>query len=250
MGIKGLAEYFVIKYAGDADLSSDDSLGAVINGDKVRILKDKLILAYGKLEEDVTNLPLFKELNTKFNSNAHWDDFHRLMINFVNYVENNDLKKCFNYNVKLIEKLNDLRFEIAHDKSMERKEAFDLTEAIKSISLTIWEESKRIMNLHDLKGLLIRAPEAEKILNEKTIIPTWDYGPMKNPTQNNVMKMKNTQVTDLKKRLKLESLYDDAKKKLGPYASQEELDAEVKRVLKEKRNETARKSYHNTKNRG
>lgn len=250
MGIRGLAEYFVAKYASESDLESDDSLGVAINGEKVRVLKDKLILAYGKLEEDITQLPMFKELNDKFASNSLWDEFHRLMINFVNYIEANDLKKCFNYSVKLIEKLNELRFDISKDKTLEKQDAFNLSEAVKSLQTTIWEESKRIMNLHDLKGMLIRIPEAERILKEKSIIPTWDYGPMKNPTQSRVMKMRNTQVVDLKKRLLLESLYDDAKKKLGPYASQEELDAAVKKAIKDKKNEAARKSYHNTKNRG
>ena len=106
------------------------------------------------------------------------------------------------------------------------------------------------MNLHDLRGLLIRMPEVEKILGENRIIPTWDYGPGKNPTQKSVVKMRGTPLTDLKKRLMLESLYDDAKAKLGPYATQEELDAIVKKVIKDKKNAAALKSYHKSKGKG
>jgi hypothetical protein len=246
MGIKGLAEYFICKYAGneEADLEADYSFGAKINGEKVRILKDQLILAYSKMEEDVTRLPLLKQLNKDLNDYPNWDEFHRLMINYVNYVEFNDLKKVYNYSIKLLQKLNDLRYDIAQDRTLDKKEAFKATEAIKIIQKTTWEESKRLLNLHDIKGVLIRLPEAEAIL-DSSIVPTWDYGPGKTPVKERVMTVRKHDAKKLMNKLEDDILYDEARARLGEYASQERLDEYVKNIkdLKAqlKRQQTVRK---------
>ncbi len=250
MGIRGLAEYFIAKYAGVADLEADTSFGAPINGKAVRILKDALVNIYSSIQEDVTVLPEYQELNKVLADNDDWSEFHHFIINHVNYIEANDLRKGFNYSIKCIQKLTDLRFKIA--KSAERKTidpevAFAMTELIRRVGDHIWVEAKDILNIHNLRGLLIRLPEAEAILKELTIKPTWKHGPMKNPNPRQVMKVRQTPVTDMMTRLQDENLYDDAKKKLGPNAPQAALDAEVARVKKEKRNAVALKSYHNSK---
>ncbi len=250
MGIRGLAEYFIEKYAGVADLTSDDSFGAPINSEAVRILKDALVNVYSKIEEDITKIPAFDELNKLLVDNSDWNEFHRFLINHVNYIESNDLKKGFNYSIKLIERLTDLRYKIAGVAELDDDTKFAMTEAVRIIGDHIWYDAKQILNIHNLRGLLIRLPDAERILNELQIKPTWPHGPMKNPNPRKVMKMRQTPVSDLTTRLKLESLYEDARKKLGPYAEKPELDAAVKQMIKDKRNATARKSEEKRKNKG
>jgi hypothetical protein len=100
-----LAAYFQAKYA----QQEDTSFGEPISAEKTRILKDKLILTYDKLAQGITLLPAFQELNTKLAGNPMLEEFNRLIINLVNYVETRDLKSVFNYTTKLIETLNVLK---------------------------------------------------------------------------------------------------------------------------------------------
>lgn len=196
-----LAQILLAKYA--EDLGSDTSLGAPINNLKVRVLKDKLILVYDKLTRDITRLPAFQELNAGLADNPHLVEFNRLIINFVNYIEERDLKSIFNYATKLIEKLNELKNSIIRS-GLPREKVLQFDAAVHSVQETIWKESKRILNLHDLRGIILHFPELKNIL-EKPPVPTWDFGSFpKSPAQPRI-RQHFDRAKDLMKRLEKEN---------------------------------------------
>ena len=200
MKIGVLAAYFAAKYANE-NLTADTSFGVPINASKTRILKDKLILIYDKLAKDITNLPEFKKLNQELEDNLYWQEFNRLIINFVNYIELHSLKEDFSYSIKLIEVLNTLRNSLI-PSGMERSQIIALDYAIKGVQDTVWKESKRILNIHDLKSLILHFPELKDILGK--VVPTWDYGPGKNPAKRPI-RQRRQHVADLIKRLEKEN---------------------------------------------
>jgi hypothetical protein len=209
-GLIRLAAYLGAKYAQQEDIS----LGAPISAEKARILKDKLILIYDKLAQGITSLPAFQELNEKLAGHPMLEEFNRLIINMVNYVETRDLKSIFNYNTKLIDVLNALKNTIIGEK-IPREELLLLDAAIKSIQDHIWKESKRILNIHDLRGILPSFPQLEGIL-EKPPVPTWDFGPSpKNPAKPKI-RQRWDRAKDLMKRLEKEMQEEEAAKQRKP----------------------------------
>jgi hypothetical protein len=198
-GLIRLAAYFQAKYA----QKEDTSFGASISAEKTRILKDKLILTYDKLAQGITLLPAFQELNQKLAGNPMLEEFNRLIINLVNYVETRDLKSVFNYTTKLIDTLNSLKNAIIGEK-IPREELLLLDAAITSIQDHIWKESKRILNIHDLRGIELDFPQLEGIL-EKPPVPTWDFGPGKPPIKPRI-RQRWDRAKDLMKRLEKENL--------------------------------------------
>lgn len=196
-----LAAYFLSKYSENEDLEADISFGAPISAEKTRILKDKLILVYDKLSKDITQLPTFQKINTVLSNNSFWQEFNRLIINLVNYIEYNNLKNCFNYTTKLIDELNKLRNDLI-SSGMKREDVLKLDLAIRDIQNTIWKESKRILNIHDLKGLELNFPELKGILGK--VVPTWDFGPGKNPAKSRI-RQRRQHIADLIKRLEKEN---------------------------------------------
>lgn len=182
MGILGFAEYLNAKYAGQGDYSAglgDNSFGKPISAEKTRILKDKLILAYDKVHTDITTLPMYQELNSELSFDPYWKSFQNIINNLAANIEFMTLKEGFTLSTRLLGELNKLRNNLV-TKGVERSKMLKMDEGIKHIQDYIWKESKRILNLHDLKGMFIDTPELKGIVD--TVVPTWDYGPGKNPT--------------------------------------------------------------------
>ncbi len=248
MGIRGLAEYFVVKHAGLDNLSDDTSLGGLIVGDKVRVLKDGLQKVYSQMQENVTTLPLFDRLNVILSNDNQWSDFHKKIINLTNYVEDHDLKSCFNYSTRLLDQLVKMRLDVKYDrKDLSFENRFNVQDAMERIGDHIWKAAKHILNIHDLRGLLIRIPEAERILNSLSIKPTWDFDPHgpKNPGQPfqaPVMQRYDNSLQQTKKQWEQKADIAEAREALGPYATNEEIVAFIKRKKKDHHNEIARKS--------
>lgn len=213
MGIRGFAEYLGMKYAGYDDFSSnppDTSFGKPISPEKTRILKDKLILTYDKVTSGVTQLPFYQILNKELANEFYWKVFQDLITNLAASIEYLPLKDAFSFSVKLIDSLNQLRNAIVKG-GMEREKLLKMDEGIKNIQDYIWKESKRVLNLHDLKGLIIEAPELQGIVN--TLVPTWDYGPGKNPSKGLLYKKPKTErAGGMMKRL-LQEIEDEKKGK-------------------------------------
>lgn len=207
----GLARYFSAKYAGNEDMTPDTSLGAPVNAAKAQLLKERLILIYGKLTSGITKLPAFVQINKEMQGNQQLVELNILMTHFVKYVSGHSLKDCFGYSVKLIDQLNKVRNEV---KGMPREKIFELENAIKSIQDNIWEESKRILNLHNLRGVLLDFPEdVRSKVNE--LVPTWDFGPGKNPAYKKINVRKYETPRDVMKRLMRENEQEEAAKKKG-----------------------------------
>lgn len=112
------------------------------------------------------------------------------------------LKSVFNYTTKLIDTLNTLKNAIVGEK-ISREELLLLDAAIKNVQDHIWEESKRILNIHDLRGILLDFPQLEGIL-EKPPVPTWDFGPGKSPASKSIRRRWD-RAKDLMKRLEQEN---------------------------------------------
>ena len=254
MGTRGLAEYFVVKYAGMDNLPEDISFGVPINGDKVRVLKDGIQNIYTQIEEDLTALPLFIKLNRNLQDDEQWNEVHKLIMNLINYVEDHDLKSCFTYSIRLLDKLVKMRRYIADKrKDIEFGERFTLQDAVRRVGDHIWKQAKHILNIHDLRGLLIRIPEAERILGLLSIPPAWDFhdhgdaegNHLKNPNepyQAPVMQRYDNSLHQTTKQWELKAEIAAAREELGPYATNEEIAAWVKRKRKDHHNEIARKS--------
>lgn len=171
-----LAEYLFVKYAAD-ELQGDVSFGKFITPEKTRILKDKLILVYDKLNKKVTRLPDFQRLNKELESTPALKVFNDIINNLVVSIANSSLKEGFSFAVRMINLLNQLQGKLRFHP-MEKSKKAQLSHAIKNVSDTIWEESKSILNIHDLRGLELAYPELKGILGK--VVPTWHYGPGKN----------------------------------------------------------------------
>lgn len=193
-----LAKYGQISSYKNIEGEPDTSFGVAINAAKTRILKDKLILVYDKINKDITQLPAFKQINEELSDEFYFNVFLDLINNFVVNIEDNSLKDAFSYSVRMIEALNQLRNALIKNK-MEREKMIDLDTAIRSVQDTIWKESKRILNIHDLKGLILSFPELKDKIN--AIVPTWDYGPGKNPAAGKIRQRRRETVKDLIKRI-------------------------------------------------
>lgn len=206
-----LARYFSAKYAENEDMAPDTSLGVPINAAKANLLKEKLILIYGKLTTGITKLPAFVQINKEMHGNPQLVELNILMTHFVKYIATHSLKDCFGYSIKLIDQLNKVRNEI---RGMPREKIFELENAIKSVQDNIWEEGKRILNIHNLRGMLLDFPDdVRSKVNE--LVPTWDFGPGKNPAYKKVKVRQYETPQDVMKRLMRENEQEEAAKKKG-----------------------------------
>jgi hypothetical protein len=215
MNIIGLAKYFISKYGID-ELSDnkpsiittpaqkpqgnphDRSFGKPINRDKARILKDKLILVYDKLNREITKLPAFQYINKALSGEHYLNVFNDLINSYVVFVENSSLYDIFSYSIRLIDALNSLRDAIVRTK-ISRDELIQLDMNIKSVQDTIWKQSKRILNIHDLRGLELEFPELKDIIDKA--VPTWDFGPGKNPAKGLLRQQRRERIPSMIKRL-------------------------------------------------
>lgn len=192
MSIIGLAEYFRIKYAGSyeeyLEQAPDMSFGKPINAATARQLKDKLVLLYDKLNEEITQIPIFKTLNEALKDDENWEGFKKFIFSSSEVIDGMDLKDAFIYCVQSIDILNKTRRKIQRMGStglMDFRAAKTMDAGILSIQDYIWKYSKRMMSVHDLRDALMgQDRELKKLVLEdkvNTIKPTWDYGPGKNP---------------------------------------------------------------------
>ncbi len=208
------SRYLLTKYAGfigdrKSPIEGDSSLGAFINPDKVRVLKEKLSEAYDKLTVGITTLPAFIKINKELAGNPYLVELNELIEDFAEFVASNNLKECFTYTVRLIDALNELRDNI---KNMPREKIFELENVIKSLQDTIWKEGKRILNIHDLRGLKLEFPEDVQDKFDK-IVPTWDYGPGKNPAYSKIKLHRQEKPKDIIKRLMEENRKEELNKR-------------------------------------
>lgn len=221
MGVFGLSEYFVVKYAAedptglpdegvegklelDPELKAfrghDRSFGVPINKDTVRILKDNLIRVYDKINASITQLPFYQMVNDQLKGHPYLEEFNGMINNLVVHIEKSNLKECFSYSTRMIAALNALRDDVAANMKP-RTKSVELDEMIRRVQDHIWKESKRILNIHNLRGTLIKMPELEGIIDK--VVPTWDFGPGKNPAKGLLSKtpLNVEKPRDLRKRL-------------------------------------------------
>jgi hypothetical protein len=196
--------------------AEDTSLGVPINDDKVQILKDKLILIYDRLIDEIYRLPAYKEIaeNEFISASNEYQEFVRLIVNLTNYVAENDLYHIFNYAIKLIDKLNALANSLPRS-GLPREEVLLLDGAIKRIQQTIYFENKKLINIHDLKGTIPDFPELSRILKNAPV-PTWQYGPgnLRDFVQPRI-RQRFDRAKDLIKRLEKEMKEEEAAKNKG-----------------------------------
>jgi hypothetical protein len=166
----------------------DNSLGGYITPEKTLILKEKLSEAYDKLTHDIILLPDFIKINELLKDNIYLKTLHELLEHYADFIFKNNLKECFSYSIRLINILTNLRDEAKRTMSLahfnDRQKFFALENMIKSLQNHIWQESKRVLNLHDLRGSKLGLPEDVLDGLNKSFIPTWDFGPGKNPALN------------------------------------------------------------------
>jgi hypothetical protein len=183
MSLVALAYFLAHKYA--QDLSQPDvSLGKPITPEKTKILKDKL----SQLAEYITNLPEFKQAEQEF---AEADDylFEGLKYSLEMYsaaVQSQNLRENFQFFIKVIMKLNRIREGLSkkYAKAKGNHWVYNLDAILKRVQDYIWENSKAILNLHDLRGIdLTKLMLGTAMTLKERIIPTWHYGPMKNPAK-------------------------------------------------------------------
>jgi hypothetical protein len=219
MGMLGLAEYFFAKYAGDENFASglaDTSFGKPISPEKTRLLKDKLILTYDKIHDGITQLPMYQFLNKELAGEQYWGVFKALVDNLAAEVEFLPLKEGWHLSQKLLKALNQLRDALPRIK-MDRDKMLQMDEGIKNIQDYIWKQSKRILNIHDIRGILPDTPELVEMFGNQPGIGTWDYGPGKNPAKPTFIKNPTKPETSgqMMKRLLKEREQEEAAKGKG-----------------------------------
>ena len=168
-----LAGYLFVKYAAQ-ELETDISFGVPINAEKTRILKDKLMGTYDKIDKRLTKLPAFQQLNIELEGSPFLTAFRSAMGTLKSDVKKSSLKEGFSFAIRTIEALNQLQEMLRFDP-MNKDKKTQLSHAIRNVQDTIWEESKRFLNIHDLRGLELEYPELKGMLGK--VVPTWDYGP-------------------------------------------------------------------------
>lgn len=189
MSLVKLADYLWFKYAADEAEEEapptqrdmpDTSFGVPINPIKVRILKDRLINQYDKIAQHITQLPEYQWINQTLSGQPHWKAFQDGIAMLAENILALPLKDGFSYAMQMIKALNQVRSDLRlHPMPKSHKERLDL--AIKGIQDSMWEESKRFLNIHDLRGIELEYPELKGILGK--VKPTWDYGSGRNPTR-------------------------------------------------------------------
>src|SRR5579885_759046 len=128
MSMVKLATYFFKKYAAE---KPDTSFGVSITPERTRILKDKLILVYDKINKKITQLPQFQELNAELVDEFYLKVFNELIDDLVINIEHSTLKDGFSYATRMIDALNRLRHRIS--RRVEREKAIQLDLAIKNV---------------------------------------------------------------------------------------------------------------------
>lgn len=201
-----------IKYAGllNSIASGDTSLGGYITPEKTLILKEKLSEIYDKLIVDIKSYPALNQLILLLHGNKYLEKLNELLDNYTDFIFNNNLKECFTYSIRLIEVLNELRKDakenMPQNSATNRNKFLTLELLIKNVQDHIWKESKRVLNMHDLTEVK-ELPFAKDIvdgLNER-FVPTWDYGPGKNPAYKKVKRPRQESASDIIKRLQKEN---------------------------------------------
>lgn len=205
MSMVKLATYFYQKYA--ANDKPDISFGVSITPERTRILKDKLILVYDKINKKITQLPQFQELNKELSGEFYLKVFNELIDDLVINIEHSTLKDGFSYATRMIDALNRLRHRIS--RRIERDKAIQLDLAIKNVQDTIWKEAKNVLNIHDLRGIALEYPELEGISDKPQ--GSWQFGPMKSNVNKPMKQRTNESVNQMIKRLQKELTEDEKK---------------------------------------
>ncbi len=209
MSMVRLAEYLFVKYAAH-ELETDISFGVPINAEKTRILKDKLAGVYDKIDKRLTKLPAFQQLNAELEGSPFLTAFRDAVRTLRNDVYKSSLKEGFSFAIRTIEALNQLQGILQFDPMNQDKKA-QLSHAIRNVQDTIWEESKRFLNIHDLRGLELEFPELKGLLGQ--VIPTWDYGPGASIARKPLgQRYRQEKPKDMMKRLEEELALEKAKK--------------------------------------
>jgi hypothetical protein len=202
MNIVRLAAHLVHKYAQDLP---DTSFGKPITPEKTKLLKQKL----SQLAEYITNLPEFKRVEKELSDDYLFDSLKAALDLYSAAVDSQNLRENFQFFIKVIMKLNRIRNGLVrkHPKHEERQMVFEMDAMIKRVQDYIWENTKALINLHDLRGLNLSnlMPGAVMTLQQR-IVPTWPYGPMRNPAKGLLHKQRNKPhpYKDLMKRLEQE----------------------------------------------
>jgi len=177
MSIFILASQISYKYA--QELQPDTSFGKPITPEKTKILKDKL----SQLATYITQLPDFKQAEQIFANDDLFDSLKASLDLYSSAVEGQNLKENFQFFVKVINKLNKIREDLPKQK-INKRLMYALDTMLKRVQDYIWEHTKALIHLHDLRGLdLTDQMLGSAMTLKQRITPTWAYGPMRNPAK-------------------------------------------------------------------
>lgn len=182
---------------------ADTSLNGIpISADRAQRWKDRMMLAYDRINKELTELSFFKEIYELMGSKNQkgyypggqsrfmpmepmLKTFNDLINSYVTNIADANLKDAFMFGVKYVAAFNDLRTMLSRMvKNQDNK--LKLDHAIWSTQKFMWKRIKDLLNIHDIGSQdLGMSPEeataARKILGQ---LPrgTWTYGPMQDPT--------------------------------------------------------------------
>lgn len=267
MGVKGLAQYFTVKYAGNKSFltaiaedvpttyeeikgPADTSLGAPVSASMAQRYRDKLVAVYDRIKEELTQLPFFQQLNADMKGEPVMMVFNDIIDAYtVNVGSAPNLKSAFMFGIKYVEAFNNLRDKLP-GLVKDREKMHRIDEAIYNTQMYLWGKLKAMLDLHKIGSGIIPMNEAEKQDMFKILgtLPqgTWHYGPMRNPTKGMFNTVKHDTVKTFKDRMKEEMAKDEVRKRLGPYATENEVIRELERSRdqdKKQRQDVSKQKY-------
>lgn len=273
MAIRGLAEYLAVKYArnnvfaAEAENDSlpdpnapktyqeivgpaDTSLGAPVHPSMAQRYKDKLVAVYDRIKQELTQIPFFQQLYVDMQDEPVLMAFNSIIDAYTASIgAASTLKDAFLFGIKYVEAFNGLRDKLP-SLVKDREKLHRIDEAIYNTQMYMWSKLKAMLDLHKIgSGILPLnqqdSEEMQKILKQ---MPrgTWHYGPMKNPTKGMFKKVKTDNARSFKNRMEDEILKDEIRKRLGPYATENEVLFELENVKdqdKKRRQDASKLKY-------
>lgn len=244
MAIRGLAEYFVIKYANNELVSLDseesknnydESMGMPISPNVVQKLKDNMVRVYDIIKDEVRSLPEFKKMYSEYGDLPIVSALDNIMDAYVvNIAEAPTLKESLFFGIKYVDSFNKLRNSLS-GMIKDKQIVNDIDHAIYTMQMNMWPKIKSLLSMHVIGKNFVPMNEEErieigKILDDKKVRGTWQYGPLPNPTKPPFQKYTADTAGKVINRVKKEILKDEVAKELGNYKTDLEINDKVESV--------------------
>ncbi len=200
MDLLKLAEYFERKYAAKSwdqqpspyDASAwqkiegphDTSLGIPYTAGQVQYYKDQLFMLWNKASGPESELwaKFFRIADSSLANSPIVTKFKGVYSEFVFELQKANLKDSLLLCVDMLGVLKDLRENVSIQQTSDMPQPIRsaLMDIIHRIGTRVWEGTKKILSIYDIRKGILNAPEVLEHFNAADI-GSWHHGPMANP---------------------------------------------------------------------